>query len=102
MDDDEVCIFRDARDLPHRRRDLQVRRLILQLELAVRLPQLHVAEEDSVHHEVVVLARMHEEVLVAEAIEGFDHGGHLDDFGTRPDDRDDAAHGAAASGIEGR
>src|SRR5256885_2224121 len=92
VDDDEVRVLRDAGDLPHRRRDLQVRRLLLQLELLVRLPELHVPEEDTVHHEVVMLTGMHEDMFVVEAVQGLHDRGHLDDFRAGPDDRDDAAH----------
>src|SRR5216110_3538855 len=92
VDDHEVRVLRDAGDLPHRRGDLQVRRLLLQLELLVRLPELHVSEEDPVHHEVVMLTGMHEDMLVIEAVQGLHDRGHLDDFRAGPDDRDDAAH----------
>jgi len=37
VDEDEVRPHGDARDVPHRRRDLQVRRLVLQRELVIRL-----------------------------------------------------------------
>src|SRR5438046_822204 len=92
VDDHEVRVLRDAGDLPHRRGDLQVRRLLLQLELLVRLPELHVSEEDPVHHEVVMLTGMHEDMFVVEAVQGLHDRGHLDDFRAGPDDRDDAAH----------
>src|SRR5438552_3212776 len=92
VDDYEVRVLRDAGDLPDRRGDLQVRRLLLQLELFVRLPELHVPEEDPVHHEVVMLTGMHEDMFVVEAVQGLHDRGHLDDFRAGPDDRDDAAH----------
>ena len=102
VDDDEVRPLRRVRDLPHRRRDLQMRRLLLQLELFVRLAELHVPEEDPVHHQVVMLTRMDEDVVVVQPVEGLHDRGHLDDFRTRPDDRDDAAHGRNARIIGSR
>src|SRR5438552_2849204 len=102
VDDDEVRPLRRVRDLPHRRRDLQVGRLLLQLELFVRLAELHVPEEDPVHHQVVMLTRMDEDVVVVQPVEGLHDRGHLDDFRTRPDDRDDAAHGRNARIIGSR
>src|SRR5205809_4632301 len=102
VDDDEVSVLRGVRDLPHRRRDLQMRRLLLQRELFVRFAELHVAEEDPVHHQVVMLPGMHEDVVVVQPVEGLHDRGHLDDFRTRPDDRDDAAHGRNARIIGSR
>src|SRR5438309_10749606 len=92
VNDHKVRVLRDAGDLPHRRRDLQVRWLLLQRELLVRLPELHVPEEDPVHHEVVMLTGMHEDMFVIEAVQGRHDRGHLDDVRAGPDDRDDAAH----------
>src|SRR2546427_7689382 len=101
VDDDEVRVLRDAGDLPHRRRDLQVRWLLLQLELLIRLPELHVPEEDPVHHEVVMLTGMHEDMFVVEAVQGLHDRGHFDDFRAGPDDRHDAAHRRRRASIRG-
>src|SRR5207244_3222580 len=92
VDDHEVGVFRDGRNLSHGRRDLQVRRSRLQLELMIRLPQFQVAEEDPIHHDVVVLPRMDEDVFVVQRIERLDHRRHLDDLRPGADDRDDATH----------
>ena len=68
MHDHEVRVLRDVSDLTDCRRHLEMRRLLLELELFVRLPEMHVSEEDPVHHEVVMLTRMHEDMLVIEAV----------------------------------
>ena len=102
VDDHEVRLLRDRRHLAHRRRDLQVRRLLLQLESMIRLPQLHVPEEDPVHHHVIMLPRVDEDVFIVQRIERLDHRRHLDDLGPGADDRDDATHGKDAEVNEGR
>src|SRR2546425_1237902 len=65
-------------------------------------PQCRVAEEGAVHDQIVVLARVDEDVFMGKRIECLDDRGHLDDLWPGPDDRDDAAHGQCARVFEGR
>ena len=100
--DHEIRRLHDRCDLAHRRRDLKVRALPLQLELMIGLAQFHFAEEDPIHHEVVVLPRMDQHMVIAQGVEGLDHRRHFDDFRAGADDRYDPTHGTRCSSNRGR
>ena len=90
---DDVGLRHYRGGLHHRPGDLEVGRLLLELELDIGLPESQVSEENAVHLQVVVLPAVDENVLVAESVERLHHRGHLDDLRAGPDDRHDAPHG---------